>query len=218
MKQITACTYDCPDACSLILEQTPEGGISTARKPGQPLHPRGHVRKTRRHIRRLRSPSRIFKTPDQNSKRLGGDRLDAALDLCAEKIQRLRSERPPSCTSTATGPRESSRRPSTCFFPKWGRAGSWARCATPPVISRASRISASRDNNDIEDLENAAAHRELGQGFFAQLDPHGGRRPQSRSRGARVLTISPGGDGNGPFCDVRIRIRPGTEPLSGKPP
>jgi anaerobic selenocysteine-containing dehydrogenase len=33
----------------------------------------------------------------------------------------------------------------------------------------------------------------------------------ARRQGARVLTISPGGDGNGPFSDRHIRIRPGTD-------
>ncbi len=68
-----------------------------------------------------------------------------------------------------------------------------------------------RENNDIEDLANAAAIVNWGKDFSRSSIHTAAVVRQARNRGARVLTISPGGDGNDPFSDGRIRIRPGTD-------
>ena len=92
MKQITACTYDCPDACSLVLEETEAGGLRLLGNPDSPFTRGVMCAKTRRQLRRLQSHNRILK-PQLKTK--GGWQeigWEEALDRCAEKIQRLRGE------------------------------------------------------------------------------------------------------------------------------
>ena len=57
MKQITACTYDCPDACSLVLEPGEDGGLRLRGNPDSPFTRGVMCAKTRRQLRRLRSPT-----------------------------------------------------------------------------------------------------------------------------------------------------------------
>jgi len=92
MKRITACTYDCPDACSLVLEQTGDGNLRLRGNPDSPFTRGFMCAKTRRHIRRLESPSRILEPLLKTKGGWRGIGWDAALDLCAEKIQRFRNE------------------------------------------------------------------------------------------------------------------------------
>ncbi len=54
----TACTYDCPDACSLLVQKSSDGTLIK----GNPDHPitRGYVcKRIRKHLARLSSPNRI---------------------------------------------------------------------------------------------------------------------------------------------------------------
>ncbi|HEY3451791.1 MAG TPA: molybdopterin-dependent oxidoreductase [Myxococcales bacterium] len=81
----TACTYDCPDACALVLVD--EGG--EPRLKGDPDHPitRGFTcLRVRSHLARLRAPDRVLSPLLREA---GGWRpvsWDAALDLAAEKL------------------------------------------------------------------------------------------------------------------------------------
>jgi anaerobic selenocysteine-containing dehydrogenase len=74
MHPITACTFDCPDACSLVLEQTEDSGLRLLGNPDSPFTRGVMCAKTRRHIRRLQSPSRILQ-PQLKTKGLAGNRL-----------------------------------------------------------------------------------------------------------------------------------------------
>jgi hypothetical protein len=69
----------------------------------------------------------------------------------------------------------------------------------------------SRENNDIEDLANASAVVNWGKDFSRSSLHTAAWVHKARKKGAHVLTLSPGGDGNDPFCDSRIRLRPGTD-------
>ena len=99
----TACTYDCPDACALLVE------VSSKRISirGDPDHPvtRGFVcPRVRRHIKRLTDPARL--TTPLARRRHGFEELswDDALDLCADKLfKALRDYGPESVLAFTTG-------------------------------------------------------------------------------------------------------------------
>ena len=89
---VTACTLDCPDCCSLLVEVV-NGRIKRIR--GNPHHPYtdGYCcAKIHRFPRRLNSPNRI-KTPLLKSKEKWQEiSWEEALSLCVENIDKFRKE------------------------------------------------------------------------------------------------------------------------------
>jgi anaerobic selenocysteine-containing dehydrogenase len=69
----------------------------------------------------------------------------------------------------------------------------------------------SRENNDINDLINASRIVNWGKDLSRSSVHTAALVKRARKNGTRVLTISPGGDGNNAHSDAHIRIRPGTD-------
>ena len=69
----------------------------------------------------------------------------------------------------------------------------------------------SRENNDINDLLNAAQIINWGKDFSRSSVHTAALVKRARKNGTGVVTISPGGDGNQTNSDIHIRIRPGTD-------
>lgn len=89
----TACTYDCPDACSLLVER--RGGEIRLR--GHPHHPitRGFVcRRVRNHPGRLRSPHRLTRPLLRQGGAFTEITWERALDLAAAGLERALREAP----------------------------------------------------------------------------------------------------------------------------
>lgn len=59
MKTLTACTLDCPDACSLMVETDNTGAIRILGNPDHPITSGFTCAKIKRFGKRLRSPNRI---------------------------------------------------------------------------------------------------------------------------------------------------------------
>jgi anaerobic selenocysteine-containing dehydrogenase len=211
MRQITACTFDCPDACSLVLEQTEDSGLRLLGNPDNPFTRGVMCAKTRRHIRRLQSPSRIMEP--QLKTKTGWRTIDweAALDLCAEKIQRLRVEPTAILHISSDGAKGVLKEAVNLFFAQLGSSRIMGSLCDAAGFIAAVEDFGSRENNDIEDLANASAIVNWGKDFSRSSLHTAALIHKARKNGARVLTLSPGGDGNDPFCDGRIRIRPGTD-------
>lgn len=99
----TACTYDCPDACGLLVEAGPEGPVVR----GDPEHPitRGTVcARIKRHTARLRSAERL--TSPRRRTPGGWEDLgwDAALDLLSRELSAaLRDHGAPSVVALRGG-------------------------------------------------------------------------------------------------------------------
>jgi len=211
MKQITACTYDCPDACSLVLEPGEDGGLRLRGNPESPFTRGVMCAKTRRQLRRLRSPHRILKPRFRTKGGWQEIGWEAALDLCAEKIQRLRSEPTAILHLHSDGAKGVLKEAVNLFFAQLGSSRiRGSLCDAAGYIAGVEDFGA-RENNDIEDLANAAAIVNWGKDLSRSSIHTAAVVHRARRRGARVLTISPGGDGNTPFSDSRIRIRPGTD-------
>ena len=67
------------------------------------------------------------------------------------------------------------------------------------------------DHNDIGDVANARWIVNWGKDFSRSSAHVAALVKEARARGAKVLSISPGGDGNACFSDAFVRIRPGTD-------
>ncbi len=211
MKQITACTYDCPDACSLVFEQGEDGGLRLTGNPDSPFTRGVMCAKTRRQLRRLRSPHRIVKPRFKTKGGWQDIGWEAALDLCAEKIQRLLSEPTAILHLHSDGAKGVLKEAVNLFFAQLGSSRIMGSLCDAAGYIAGVEDFGSRENNDIEDLANAAAIVNWGKDFSRSSIHTAAVVHRARRRGARVLTISPGGDGNDPFSDGRIRIRPGTD-------
>ena len=81
---------DCPDACSLVVTRADDGSVKVKGNPDNPFTSGLRVRKLR--ITSEGSKSRSDYPPAiENQKGWENHQLDEALDLCAAKIQNLRS-------------------------------------------------------------------------------------------------------------------------------
>jgi anaerobic selenocysteine-containing dehydrogenase len=211
MQQITACTYDCPDACSLIFEKMDGGRLRLRGNHDSPFTRGVMCAKTRRQLRRLNSPNRVQK-PRLKTK--GGWReiaWEAALDLCAEKIQALRSAPTAILHVHSDGAKGVLKEAVNLFFARLRSSRIRGSLCDAAGFIAGIEDFGSRENNDIEDLAYAAAIVNWGKDFSRSSIRTAAVVHLARRRGGRVITISPGGDGNDPFSDERIRIRPGTD-------
>ncbi len=211
MEHITACTFDCPDACSLLAEPDGEGGVRLRGNPDSPFTRGLMCAKTRGHARRLRSPERIL-APLRKTR--GGFQpigWEEALDLAAEKIQALRREPTALLHIHSDGAKGVLKEAVNLFFSQLGSSRIRGSLCDAAGYIAGVEDCGSRENNDIDDLENAAAIVNWGRDLSRSSIHIAAAVRAARRRGARVLTVSPGGDGNEAFSNERIRIRPGTD-------
>jgi len=210
MKQITACSMDCPDACSLVVEE--DGPTGSLR--GNPEHPftAGLVcPKIKQHIRRLQHPDRIV----HPMRRVGGTwqtiSWDAALDLCREKIQELRAEPAAILHIPGSGAKGVLKEATQLFFSQLGTSRVRGSLCDSTGIMGFIYGFGSRYNHDIHDLMEAERIVNWGKDLSRSSIHTASILRKARRQGTKVLTISPGGDGNDSFSDLHIRIRPGTD-------
>jgi anaerobic selenocysteine-containing dehydrogenase len=207
----TACTMDCPDACSLIVFQDRKG---VQRIKGNPDHPftKGFIcAKIKRHLNRLNHPKRIVHPMLRNG---GGWRRiswDEALGLCADKIQRLR-ENPASILHLPSGGAKGVLKNSVgLFFAELGSSRiRGALCDAAGDLAYVSDFG-SRENPMPENILHSGRVVNWGKDLSRSSIHMAALIRKAGKTGTRLLCISPGGDGNAPFADKTILIRPGTD-------
>ena len=90
---ITACTKDCPDSCSIIIDKS----TKDIKLKGNPKHPitKGFIcAKTKKHLDRLNSPNRITTPMLRSKKDFIKISWEKALDICYEKINAAMEDDP----------------------------------------------------------------------------------------------------------------------------
>ncbi|GAB6113400.1 molybdopterin-dependent oxidoreductase [Desulfomicrobium salsuginis] len=207
---ITACTLDCPDACSIVAENGP-GGL---RLRGNPDHPftRGFVcPKLDVHRRRLASPHRL------RSPRLKVDGAwrdigwDEALGLCAEKMNLYRDEPRSILHVRGSGNRGVVKFLSTLFFRTLGASGLHGSLCDEAGISACVEDFGALRHNDITDILRTSALVNWGRDLKRGSVHTAAMVRQLRKGGVPVVTIAPGADTAEGFTDRFVRIRPGTD-------
>ncbi len=211
MKRHSACTMDCPDSCSFLVEKREDG---TVRVTGNPDHPftRGVIcAKGAALPKRLSHPDRITRPLLKKDGAFTPISWDEALDLCAANITACRAH--PSSILYLHG------------FSSHGvlaKAGDFlfgtlaASSKTGSMCDEAGCEATARDfgavdQNAPSELLNAARIVNWGRDLSRSGVHTGMLVRQARKAGTKVLTISPGGDGNAPFSDAHVRVRPGTD-------
>lgn len=208
---ITACTMDCPDACSLIVHRDPGGAL---RIQGNPDHPftRGFVcPKIKRHPQRLAHPARLLRPMLRARKGWSPISWEDALDLCAEKIQSLRREPESILHIPGSGTNGVLKEGVGLFFALLG--GSRVRGSLCDSAGHAAHVLdfGSRINPHPDGILQARCIVNWGRDLSRGSVHLAALVRRARKGGTRVLSISPGGDGNAPFSDSLVRIRPGTD-------
>ena len=208
---ITACTMDCPDACSLLVDHRQDNRILLRGNPDSPFTAGFTCRKIKDHIKRLQHPARI-KYPllrvDGSWRQIT---WEEALDLCAQKIQALRSQPKSILHLKSDGAKGVLKAATALFFSLLGASRTIGSLCDAAGFMAYVHDFGSRHNNDINDLVNAARIVNWGKDFSRSSIHTAAIIRKARKMGTRVLTISPGGDGNDSYSDERICIRPGTD-------
>jgi anaerobic selenocysteine-containing dehydrogenase len=208
---ITACTMDCPDACSLVVDQRSDSRIELRGNPDSPFTSgftcpkiKGHVKRLQ-HARRIQHPLLRIKGTWQRIT------WDEALELCAAKIQALRSEPKSILQIKSEGAKGVMKAATALFFSILGTSRTKGSLCDAAGFMAYIYDFGSRKNNDISDLNNAARIVNWGKDFSRSSIHTAAIIRKACRNGTRMLTISPGGDGNDTFSNERIRIRPGTD-------
>jgi len=211
MDRVTACTLDCPDACSLLVSGTHPEALRIRGNPAHPVTAGFTCAKIRRLGRRLTHPQRI--TTPLLRVRGGWQPIgwEEALDLCAEKIQTFRAEAPSILHIHGFGDKGVLGLASPYLFARLGASGTAGSLCDEAGIAAAVADFGSLETNDILDLAKARRIVNWGKDLSRSSIHVAGLVRRARRHGARVLTISPGGDGNRDFTDSFVRIRPGTD-------
>jgi anaerobic selenocysteine-containing dehydrogenase len=211
MKYVTVCSLDCPDACSLVVERDRDGHLSIRGNPNHPVTAGFTCSKIRNYIRRLQSHERIT-TP---LLRKGGHweplGWDDALGLCADRIQSYREEPSSILHLHGEGAKGVLKYASNLFFGRLGASYATGSLCDLSGITACTADFGSLDHNDIHDILNAKAIVNWGKDLSRSSIHVASLVRKARKGGAQVVTVSPGGDGNRPFSDYCVRIRPGTD-------
>ena len=208
---ITACTMDCPDACSLVVDRQSDRRIGLRGNPDSPFTSGFTCPKIKGHIKRLQHPERILYPLLHVKGTWQRISWDAALDLCAERIQALRSEPKSILHIKSEGAKGVLKTATALLFSILGSSRTKGSLCDAAGFMAYIYDFGSRKNNDINDLQNAAGIVNWGKDFSRSSIHTAAIIRKAGRRGTRMLTISPGGDGNDAFSGERIRIRPGTD-------
>ena len=208
---LTACTMDCPDACSIVVRRTADGSVKVKGNPDNPFTSGFTCSKIKDHVRRLQSPHRI--TRPQLKTKNGWETIgwDEALDLCAAKIRNLCSRPTAILHIHNEGAKGVLKEATALLFTRLGTSRVRGSLCDAAGYIACVHDFGSRDNNDINDLMHASRIVNWGKDFSRSSVHTAALVKKARKNGTRVLTISPGGDGDQAFSDLHIRIRPGTD-------
>jgi len=208
MKKLSACTMDCPDACSLVVD-TEKRSIR-----GNPEHPftRGFIcRKGRGFFSRIDAKDRIVTPLMRKGVKWVSVSWDEAMGAIAERLDVLRVHPESILHIHGYGYRGILAQASTHFFDALGAATCYGSLCDDTGITACMRDFGTLTHNDPKDLLNANRIMNWGKDFSRSSTHTAALVKTARERGARVLTITPCGDGRKDESDKTVHIRPGTD-------
>ncbi len=208
---ITACTMDCPDACSLIVSKGLDGSVRIRGNPAHPLTLGFACPKMRTHVRRLMSEDRITHPMIRSGGHWERIAWEQALDLCAEKIDRYSNEPASILYFHGEGAKGALKQAGHLFFGLLGSSRVRGSLCDAAGFSACRKDFGSNSGSDMETLSHSRAIVNWGRDLLRSSIHTAYFLRKARRNGAKVLTISPGGDLNEQHSDVTIRIRPGTD-------
>lgn len=208
MPIVTACTMDCGDACSLVVDPDKK----TIR--GNPEHPftKGFCcKKGGRYFERLDAEDRIVTPLVREKGKLREASWDAAMALVVAKLDAARAVPKSILHIHGHGYRGVLGTASSVLFERLGASHDFGSVCDEPGIVASIRDFGELHHNDPEDILNADRIVNWGRDMTRCSIHQLALIHKTRKKDVEVLTISPGGDGTPEFSDVNIVIRPGTD-------
>ena len=202
---------DCPDACALTIEQSDEGRLKVKGNPDNPFTSGFTCAKLKDHVRRIQSPHRLTRPQLKTTKGWQTISWDEALDICATKMQALRSRPTAILHIHNEGAKGVLKEATALLFTRLGTSRVRGSLCDAAGYMAGVHDFGSRENNDIIDLLNASQIINWGKDFSRSSVHTAALIKRARKSGTSVVTISPGGDGNQTYSDLHVRIRPGTD-------
>lgn len=208
MTRITACTMDCGDCCSLVVDpdkQTVKGNPKHPFTKGFCCPKGGH------YFDRINADDRIVTPLIRENGDFREASWDEAMTLIADRLNPLLPSPEKILHVRGHGYRGVLGSASKYFFKKIGTATTYGAVCDDTGIEATIRDFGALHHNDPEDILNANRiinwGRDMTRCSIHQLQ----LIHKARKKGTEVLSISPGGDGTPEFSDVNIVIRPGTD-------
>lgn len=211
MERVTACTFDCPDTCSLCVEKDTAGRIHIRGNPDHPFTAGFTCAKIRSYVRRLSNPQRITRPLLRKGAQWQPISWPEALGRCAEAVRNCRQEPASILHIQGGGAMGVLQLVPKLFFATLGSSTVRGSLCDNAGIEACIADFGSLQSNDITDLLHADRIVNWGKDLSRYSVHLAALIKKARKQGTRVLTISPGGDGNPPYSDLSIRIRPGTD-------
>ncbi|SMC23928.1 Anaerobic selenocysteine-containing dehydrogenase [Desulfacinum hydrothermale DSM 13146] len=210
--RLTACTQDCPDTCSLLVEQNEDGSLTLRGNPDHPITKGFLCSRIRNFPKRLGRHDRIVRPLLRTPSGWTSIPWDEALDRCAEKLQAARRDDPASILHIqGAGARGILKQIPPLFFGLLGASTTEGALCDAAGIAAFEADFGSLDCNALEDLQHARRLVNWGRDLSRSSVHLAALVRSLRRQGLPVVSISPGGDGNGPYTDHAIGIRPGTD-------
>jgi anaerobic selenocysteine-containing dehydrogenase len=208
MPIVTACSQDCPDTCSLVVDTLPSGKVRIDGNPDHPFTAGFCCAKLKAWHRRLSSPERIATPLLRAGAGWRAIGWDEALDLCAARIQELRAEPLSILHLDSSGNMGLIVQVAQHFFNLLGASrsagGLCASAGMAACLSDFGRI----EHHAPGDLLEARVIVNWGRDIARTSVHLAAMIRKARQRGAKVLTLSPGGDGHEAWSGEFIRVRP----------
>ena len=208
MPIVTACTMDCGDACSLV--------VDAAKKSvrGNPAHPftKGFCcKKGGRYFERLDAEDRIVTPLIRENGTFREASWDEAMGLVVQKLDAARAVPESILHVRGHGYRGVLATASSILFGRLGAATvSGSVCDETGIVASIMDFG-ELHHNAPEDILNADRIVNWGRDMTRCSVHQLALVHQARKKGVEVLTVSPGGDGTPEFSDVNVVIRPGTD-------
>lgn len=209
MKTTTACLRDCHDTCSVNITTSKSGKYSLRGNPDHPFTKGFVCAKIQDQPRLLTSPDRIVEPQLRTGASWRTIGWDAALDLCADKIQALRGNPESILYLRGGGSMGVLASTANLLFSSLGASSARGSLCNEAAIQATKADFGRIAQNDPALLAEARFIVNWGRDFQRSSIHQTALIKQARKNGCRVLTISPGGDDNDPLTDDRILIRPG---------
>ncbi len=202
---------DCPDACSLVVSKRPDGRIRIKGNPDHPITSGFACPKMHALLRRIESRERITFPMLRSGETWERIDWDKALDICAQKIQAYRGEPASILYFHGEGAKGALKQAGHLFFRLLGASYLRGSLCDAAGYSACRKDFGSNEGSDISTILDSRAIVNWGRDLLRSSIHTAFLLRKARAKGARVLTISPGGDLNERHTDSMIRIRPGTD-------
>ncbi len=211
MQVTTACTMDCPDACSLKVSVDGDRAVKLRGNPDHPFTAGFTCTKIKKHLARLQSAERIVHPMLREGDRWRRVSWETALDLCAGKIDALRNDPAAIAHVRASGAKGVTKEAVALFFDLLGASRTRGSLCDAAGIMAYHYDFGSRRNHHTHDLRHAQRIINWGKDLSRSSIHMAAMVRKARKNGATLLMISPCRQGNRSFTDHHILIRPGTD-------